>query len=103
MPASLNPIDLILHASLVVKLVMLLLLVASVYGWMLIARLEQVEKWPRKDATDMIAANWDGIAEGLAQARRIIGAMWDELPVPQPQAVAEHNAKCGAWLSEQNA
>lgn len=44
MPASLNPIDLIIHASLVVKLVMLILLAASVYGWMLIARLELTQR-----------------------------------------------------------
>lgn len=69
----------------------------------IIARCQQVEKWPRKDATDMIAANWDGIVEGLQQARRIIGAMWDELPVPLPQAVLEHNAKCAAAMGAQNA
>ena len=28
----------------------------------------------------------------LAQARRIIGSMWDELPVSKPQAVIEHRS-----------
>ena len=37
---SLNISDLILHASPVVQLVMLILLIASVYGWFLIAKLE---------------------------------------------------------------
>ena len=46
-----------------------------------ITRLNQVQKWSRKDTTDAIKYNWDGIEEGLSQARRIIGAMWDDLPV----------------------
>jgi len=68
----------------------------------IIARCEQVEGWSRQDTTDMIRSNWDGIAEGLQQARRIIGAMWDELPVPKPQAVIEHEAKCAAVMNELN-
>lgn len=38
--ASLNISDLILHASTVVQLVMLILFLASIYGWFLIAKLE---------------------------------------------------------------
>lgn len=68
----------------------------------IIARQEQVEKWSRKDTTDLINANWDGISEGLAQARRIIGAMWDELPVQQPQAVIDHEAHMRRVIEEQN-
>lgn len=38
--SSLNISDLILHASPVVQFVMLILLLASIYGWFLIAKLE---------------------------------------------------------------
>ncbi len=68
----------------------------------IIARQEQVKKWSRKDTTDLINANWDGISEGLAQARRIIGAMWFELPVPQPQAVIDHEAHMRRVIEGQN-
>ncbi len=69
----------------------------------IIARQEQVKKWSRKDTTDLMNANWDGISEGLAQARRIIGAMWFELPVPQPQAVIDHEAHMRRVIEGQNA
>ena len=36
------------------------------------------------------------LADGLHEARRIIGAMWDELPVSKPLAVIEHEAKAAA-------
>ena len=72
MPASLNPIDLILHASLVVKLVMLLLLVASVYGWMLIARLEQVQRRALTEDQRFEKLFWSGAdLKNLYQAAQV--------------------------------
>lgn len=60
MAASLNPIDLIVHASLVVKLVMLLLVMASVYGWYLIARLEQASRRAQKEDVHFEQVFWSG-------------------------------------------
>ena len=57
----------------------------------IIARYEQVDGWLKQPAPESTLANWAGISEGLRQARRIIGGMWDELPVPTPQAVIDHN------------
>lgn len=72
MPASLNPIDLILHASLVVKLVMLLLLAASVYGWMLIARLEQVQRRALTEDQRFEKLFWSGAdLKNLYQAAQV--------------------------------
>ncbi len=68
----------------------------------IISRLKHVEGWTRHDTTYMINANWDGIAEGLSQARRIIGAMWDDLPVSKPQAVEDHEDSMRVALSEPN-
>lgn len=56
----------------------------------IIARYEHVETWLKQPAMEETLANWAGIVEGLRQARRIIGGMWDELPVPKPQAVIDH-------------
>lgn len=60
MPTSMNPIDLILHASLVVKLVMLVLVLASVYGWYLIARLEQALRRAERDDQHFEKVFWSG-------------------------------------------
>lgn len=42
-----------------------------------------------------IIARIDGTDKdaGLQEARRIIGAMWDELPVSKPQAVVDHEKR----------
>lgn len=65
----------------------------------IIARYEQIEGWLKNDdLPEDIRTNWEGMTEGLRQARRLIGGMWDELPVPTPQAVIEHDAKCAAAL-----
>lgn len=58
----------------------------------LIARRDQVNAWSRAGTTDMIRANWDGIAEGLQQARLLIGAMWDDLPIVKPNDKLTHGA-----------
>lgn len=55
-----NPIDLILHASLVVKLVMLLLVMASVYGWYLIAKLEGVFRKAEQQDQHFEKVFWSG-------------------------------------------
>jgi biopolymer transport protein TolQ len=60
MPTSMNPIDLIIHASFVVKLVMLLLLLASVYGWYLIATLEQARRRAERDDQHFEKVFWSG-------------------------------------------
>ncbi|MEC7119966.1 MAG: protein TolQ [Pseudomonadota bacterium] len=60
MPTSMNPIDLILHASLVVKLVMLLLVMASVYGWYLIAKLEGVFRKAEQQDQHFEKVFWSG-------------------------------------------
>ncbi|MBK8772391.1 MAG: hypothetical protein IPM06_18490 [Rhizobiales bacterium] len=73
----------------------------------IIARYEQVETWINQPATESMLSNWSGIIEGLRQARRIIGGMWDELPVPTPQAVIDHNEESAEalldWIDEVNA
>ena len=68
----------------------------------IIARYEHVETWLKQPATDETLANWAGMVEGLRQARQIIGAMWDELPVQQPQAVIDHEAHMRRVIEEQN-
>ena len=68
----------------------------------IIARYEHVETWLRQSATEQTLANWAGMVEGLRQARQIIGAMWDELPVPTPQAVIDHEAHMRRVIEEQN-
>ena len=60
MPTSMNPIDLILHASLVVKLVMLLLVAASVYGWFLIAKLERLFRQTEQQDQHFEKVFWSG-------------------------------------------
>lgn len=60
MPTSMNPIDLILHASLVVKLVMLILVAASVYGWFLIAKLERIFKQAEQQDQHFEKVFWSG-------------------------------------------
>jgi len=60
MPTSMNPIDLILHASLVVKLVMLLLVAASVYGWFLIAKLERIFRQAEQQDQHFEKVFWSG-------------------------------------------
>jgi len=69
----------------------------------IITRYEHVQTWLKQPATEETLANWAGIVEGLRQARQIIGAMWDELPVPKPQAVIEHEAHMRRVIEEQNA
>lgn len=68
----------------------------------IIARYEHVETWLKQPATEQTLANWAGMVEGLRQARQIIGAMWDELPVPTPQAVIDHEAHMRRVIEEQN-
>lgn len=58
----------------------------------IIARIEDNKRWG--DPLDEEA--------GLQKARRIIGAMWDELPVPTPQAVIDHEAHIRRVIEEQN-
>lgn len=58
----------------------------------IIARIEDNKRWG--DPLDQEA--------GLQEARRIIGAMWDELPVPTPQAVIDHEARIRRVIEEQN-
>jgi len=58
----------------------------------IIARIEDNKRWG--DPLDQEA--------GLQEARRIIGAMWDELPVPTPQAVIDHEAHMRRVIEEQN-
>jgi len=60
MPTSMNPIDLILHASLVVKLVMILLVAASVYGWFLIAKLEGIFRKAEQQDQHFEKVFWSG-------------------------------------------
>ena len=69
----------------------------------IIARYEHVETWLKQPAPEQTLANWAGIVEGLRQARRIIGGMWDELPVPKPKAVIEHEAHMHRVIEKQNA
>ena len=66
----------------------------------IIARYEHVDTWLKLDVPENIAANWRGITEGLRQARRIIGGMWDELPVQKPQSVIDHQARASQVMNE---
>jgi len=55
---------------------------------LIIARYEQIQEWLRQDGVpEDTIANWSGMVEGLMQARRIIGGMWDSLPVPVQPAL----------------
>ncbi len=60
MTPSLSFIDLILHASAVVKFVMLILLAASVYGWYLIAKLEILHKKINQEDQHFEQVFWSG-------------------------------------------
>lgn len=60
MTPSLSFIDLILHASAVVKFVMLILLAASVYGWYLIAKLEILNKKITQEDRHFEQVFWSG-------------------------------------------
>lgn len=60
MTPSLSFIDLILHASAVVKFVMLILLAASVYGWYLIAKLEILNKKITQEDQHFEQVFWSG-------------------------------------------
>lgn len=57
---ALNPIDLIIHASVVVQCVMLLLLAASVYGWYLIGKLEQTHRKTQRADQQFEQIFWSG-------------------------------------------
>lgn len=60
MTPSLSFIDLILHASAVVKFVMLILLASSVYGWYLIAKLEILHKKITQEDQHFEQVFWSG-------------------------------------------
>ncbi|MBC7752215.1 MAG: protein TolQ [Candidatus Saccharibacteria bacterium] len=60
MTPSLSFIDLIVHASAVVKCVMLILLAASVYGWYLIAKLEILNKKISQEDQHFEQVFWSG-------------------------------------------
>jgi len=60
MTPSLNILDLILNASLVVKLVMLILLAASVLGWYFIAKLEMLHHKIQKEDQHFEQVFWSG-------------------------------------------
>lgn len=60
MTPSLSFIDLILHASAVVKFVMLILFAASVYGWYLIAKLEILNKKINQEDQHFEKVFWSG-------------------------------------------
>lgn len=68
----------------------------------IIERAETVATWLKQPAPENTLTNWAGMVEGLNQARRIIGAMWDELPVSKPQAVIDHEAHMRRVIEEQN-
>lgn len=57
---SLNISDLILHASPVVQLVMLILVLASIYGWFLIAKLELAFRKSDADDKSFEKVFWSG-------------------------------------------
>lgn len=46
-----------------------------------ISRYEQIDGWLEKPLPEDIRTNWEGLSDGLRQARRLIGGMWDELPI----------------------
>jgi len=48
---------------------------------LIIARYEQIESWPTDNVPGDALEHRLGITEGLRQARRIIGGMWDDLPI----------------------
>ena len=58
----------------------------------IIARYEENDRWG-----DPL-----GHEGGLKEARRIIGAMWDDLPISKPQAVIDHERGIRAAISEPN-
>ncbi len=60
MTPSLNILDLITNASVVVKLVMLILLAASVLGWYFIAKLEMLHQKIRKQDQHFEQVFWSG-------------------------------------------
>ncbi len=60
MTPSLSFIDLIVHASAVVKFVMLILFAASVYGWYLIAKLEILNKKINQEDQHFEQVFWSG-------------------------------------------
>lgn len=60
MTPSLSFIDLIVHASAVVKFVMLILFAASVYGWYLIAKLEILNKKISQEDQHFEQVFWSG-------------------------------------------
>ncbi len=60
MTPSLSFIDLIVHASAVVKFVMLILFAASIYGWYLIAKLEILNKKISKEDQHFEQVFWSG-------------------------------------------
>lgn len=60
MTPSLSFIDLIVHASAVVKFVMLILFAASVYGWYLIAKLEILNKKISQEDQHFEQIFWSG-------------------------------------------
>lgn len=60
MTPSLSFIDLIVHASVVVKCVMLILFAASIYGWYLIARLEILNKKITQEDQHFEQVFWSG-------------------------------------------
>lgn len=65
----------------------------------IIARYEHVELWLKQPAaTEAMLANWSGMVEGLRQARQIIGAMWDNLPVPIAPKVEANRAAALIWI-----
>ena len=66
----------------------------------IIAQKNHVQLRSIEGTTAMIGSYLDGVEEGLSQARRIIGAMWDDLPVSNPQAVADHEQSIHAALKE---
>ncbi|ONG41647.1 protein TolQ [Alkanindiges hydrocarboniclasticus] len=59
-PTSLNISDLILHASPVVQIVMLILFLASIYGWFLIAKLEMTFRKSNQQDSSFEKIFWSG-------------------------------------------
>jgi biopolymer transport protein TolQ len=60
MTPTLSFLDLIIHASFVVKFVMLLLFAASVYGWYVIAKLELLHSKVSKEDSHFEQVFWSG-------------------------------------------
>ena len=61
MQAELSFIDLFLQASLLVKLVMIILLAMSVWGWVLIFQRRKVLNQAQKDALKFEDRFWSGV------------------------------------------